>query len=405
MGLSDKLQNVEKKYALTFLGFVLAAIFGGITIYTEFIQEKNPHLRYIVGSSSVFSVRDDMAKLDVLLNGINIRERKQTLSLVTLEVVNTGGSPILKGSYDEQEPLGLELKNGNVVKAEVVKATSDYLTRNVRALAITTNRIIFPRVIIEPNDLFSVRVLVLHDEGTTVDLLPLGKVAGVQRIEVIQASQVPAEPPFWKRVFAGNIFVHLTRAFGYLAAMILLVLSIVLPTAFLSDWASTRKREKAVRDFREITELKLNADDDFIFQSFLGRGSFYLHDVAALLNAPKVLQKYLKEDLGSDVDWGTHIEHAVELERIRHIEQQIARGSPTARSTRFSTISSYERQMSHALLAAKFISVDGENVNVNEHMFQSLNAFTRFLKARGLMEQPHTTFTEHVTSGGGMSVP
>ena len=84
MSFFTRLQNIEKKYAFTFLGFILAAIFGFSSIYTTFFWDRNPQVRYTVNSIlGVYDIREEVGKLDIIYDGINIREKKQMLSLIT----------------------------------------------------------------------------------------------------------------------------------------------------------------------------------------------------------------------------------------------------------------------------------------------------------------------------------
>lgn len=373
MGLADKLHHVEKKYALPFLGFVLAIIFGGITIYTEFIQEKNPYLKFIISSSGVFSVHDDMARLDILLNGVNIREKKETLSLIILDVLNSGGASILKGSYDEHEPLGLEIRNGSVVKAEIVKTTSDYLSRNVRELNISTNRILFAPVIIEPNEGFSAKILVLHDEGVMPNLVALGKVASVRKIEMVQASQLPPEPPFWKRVVAGNILVHLARAAAYAVVLIAIVLLIVVPASFLSDRNAKRKRERAVDDFQKFSGIDTNPKSIFTFSKYVDNGAWYVSDLNNLLRWPKQLLPSIRKIHSAPVESDPEWEVMDQYSPRRH-----------------------KHRMALDLLRSGFVKYEDGKLTIDEEMQRILGMFVAFLKSRGLLEDDRALDVEVV---------
>jgi hypothetical protein len=52
---------------------VLALLFGGITIQREFFSDSGPRLRYdILTSTPVLDVREDVSKLSVLFDGVDI---------------------------------------------------------------------------------------------------------------------------------------------------------------------------------------------------------------------------------------------------------------------------------------------------------------------------------------------
>ena len=195
MGLFSKFRELETKYALTFVGCVLALVFGIPTIYTTFFQKTKPGLRFeVLSSANVFDINEDVGKLDVLFNGINLREKQQTLALATVKISNDGVAPILKSAYDENAPVGVEVSGGEIAKAELLRASNSYLATNLNFRSISTSVAVFSPVIIEPGDAFWVKVLVLHKEKTAIDVKATGKVAGIKEIAVVGPTGKEARP-------------------------------------------------------------------------------------------------------------------------------------------------------------------------------------------------------------------
>src|SRR5262249_24238501 len=132
-GMSTKnlfvsLGNVERKYAMTFWGLVVGVIGTLLALYPYF-EKRNPALRMeVTSSANLIDVKQDVVKLDILFNGYNLREKNQTLSLVTVKISNDGGAPITKASYDDAAPLGLEVSKGEITRAEIIGTSSEYLT-------------------------------------------------------------------------------------------------------------------------------------------------------------------------------------------------------------------------------------------------------------------------------------
>lgn len=56
MSLASALDRLDKKYAWSLLGFVLAVIFGALSIYTEFIRDRRPQLRFEIISEENVSL-------------------------------------------------------------------------------------------------------------------------------------------------------------------------------------------------------------------------------------------------------------------------------------------------------------------------------------------------------------
>ncbi len=121
MSLIGYIRDLDRKFAWSFLGVLLALLFGGIMIQREFFADSVPRLRYdILTSTPVLDVREDVSKLSVLFDGIDIRQQKKSLRVITVRVVNDSQKDILKGYYDEDEPLGLRLSTGRIIRSDLV---------------------------------------------------------------------------------------------------------------------------------------------------------------------------------------------------------------------------------------------------------------------------------------------
>ena len=128
MRVADRLNHLDQRFAWSLSGFVLAAIFGSFAVYTEFFRDTRPAIQIeIIGSSSVFDVKEDVGDLQVVYAGRDLRKSGQSLRVVVVRITNSGGEDILKSYYDEDSPLGLELSDGSLVSVEVQGASEAYL--------------------------------------------------------------------------------------------------------------------------------------------------------------------------------------------------------------------------------------------------------------------------------------
>src|SRR5689334_6871850 len=101
MGLIQAFRRIEKGFAWSFLGFVLAACFGGLATYTEFFKSRSAQLEYdLLSNTPVLTTREDVPALKILYENLDIRQTKQMLSVVSLRIRNTGEADILNGHYD-----------------------------------------------------------------------------------------------------------------------------------------------------------------------------------------------------------------------------------------------------------------------------------------------------------------
>lgn len=296
MALITRLQNIEKKYALTFLGFVLAIIFGGLTIYSTFFQKKAPAIKYEIESSAgVFDVREDVGKLDVIFDGVNLRETRQMLTLMTLKVSNVGSEPVRISDYDDRDPLGFSISPGEIIKAELLRANKPYLTKNLNVITSTptnTATAVFSPVIIEVGDSFWVKILILHKEKTIPELKPIGTIAGAGDTILIGLAEKNVAPSFLKQVFDGTIQVQIIRSFAYFFTFIFGIVLMMIPFAVVQEFFDRRRRKKVIDDLRLSKSFKIPAEFEWLVDTYIEQGPRMIARISHLLNHPQRIYHY-----------------------------------------------------------------------------------------------------------------
>ena len=94
MSLRDFLNTIDQRYAWSLLSVILALLFGGLAIYLGFFRDRKPELRFeIVSNTSVLDVREDLGKLEILYDGLDIKKSKQSLRVVVVRVDNPVRQP------------------------------------------------------------------------------------------------------------------------------------------------------------------------------------------------------------------------------------------------------------------------------------------------------------------------
>ena len=132
MGILEDIASIDKKFAWSFLGFLLAAVFGLLSIYTEFWKEEKPKLEFeIVSNTPVLSVRERIDDLEVLYKSQDIAKTGKSLSVVIVRAINNGSTSILKSAYDNDFPIGVKVESGSLIRADISTASSLYLTRGI----------------------------------------------------------------------------------------------------------------------------------------------------------------------------------------------------------------------------------------------------------------------------------
>ena len=196
------MNQIRRYFSVPLSGFLLAAIFGGITIYTEFVRDERPAIQFdVISDSSVLDVREEVSDLQIIHAGADLRRSGKSLRVMVVRISNIGGEDILKSFYDGEAPLGFSVANGELVSTEIQATSEAYLDDRVILRVKDTSKVLFSPVILAPKSYFSVRVLIKHSESTLPVLTPIGKIARVSSISLVQAP-IAQVPGFWQQTFS-----------------------------------------------------------------------------------------------------------------------------------------------------------------------------------------------------------
>jgi len=324
------LVQIEKKFAWSFLGFLLAVIFGSIAVYTEFIRDTSPVISYeIVSSTRVLDVKEDVGDLSIIYNNEDIRKSKKVLSVLIVRVINNGKSPVLKTYYDDVDKMGLLVENGDIIRGEIVSASTEYLRKNAGISFSNPRNAEFTNVIIEPKDYYDAKFLILIPEDKALTVFPKGKIAGVKQITMFDRISNQNADSFWKRTTSGPILVQITRVPVYFFGFILLMGFIVVPIIIISEYFEKRKRRRIVRHFETFSDCKYKENNDKVYSYYIENGlNTLLKTKNAVVNQEKFdkfMNAYKKkgvnfEDL-DDVDLDPSVQIA-----MRALPNEINRG-------------------------------------------------------------------------------
>lgn len=297
VGFINDFAQIDRKFAWSFLGFVLAAIFGGIAVYTEFIRDTSPVLRYeLTGNTKILDVKEDVAGLSIIYNNEEIRKSKKTLSVVTVKVINDGRSAILKSFYDPASPLGITIGSGQIIKAEIIDSSTPYLMNSTTARQLNPTTAIFSDVIIEPTEFFVVKLLVLNPENAVVTVVPIGKVANVKRILLQDAWSEKPKESFFTRAFSGSIWVQLARVPAYFVGFFILIISIFGPIAFVIDRIEKRHRRKVLKQFKVYSDSKYEELNAKIYEFYEDHGVDMLLKLRKAVSDEEKFQTFAEEN-------------------------------------------------------------------------------------------------------------
>lgn len=166
--------------------FGIIGIIGvGFTMFTYFFPEK-PNLKYyILANTSVLDVKEQIIKLNVSYDSINLLTSNQNISIILIEIKNDGNKDIILNDYDQLSEFGLKISGGKLLKKpELVSSADNNYFKDV-ILGYNENIVKFKYKLIDSDQYFRLKLLVIHEKENLPVVTSLGKVSGMNKIEVL----------------------------------------------------------------------------------------------------------------------------------------------------------------------------------------------------------------------------
>jgi hypothetical protein len=282
------------------ISFAAIAVIGSIvTIYAAFFQEKVIQVQFVVtANSNVLDINTEISKVDILYDSTSLKQSNKNLRIYNIKVINNGEADVLKTFFDENEPLGILIKNGEIVeKPEITETSSSYLQKTLKAIQKNHNQIEFSNVILESDEYFSIKILVLHKNSVNPQLVPIGKIAGQKQINLINASEVKIERPFFIETFSGNIWAQLVRLIAYFIIIVIIIVIIVASSEKIDSIKTSKKRKKNIKDFKSKKEYSHNKMNDAIFTRYDNFGGSDLVQMVELIQSEELLNETYKKGI------------------------------------------------------------------------------------------------------------
>lgn len=370
MGITAKLAMVEKKFAWSFLGFILAAIFGGIALYTEFLRKDNPVITYeILSNTKILDVKEDVTGLSISYSGEDIRKARKTLSVLLIKIGNEGRSPILKSYYDNNSPLGLSINQGEVIKAEITAGTTDYLRQNASISIRGSSSVEFNQIIIEPNESLTAKLLVLNPEQYSPTIVPKGKIAGVKQFLLIDRTSDQTKETFWMKVISGSLWVQASRTVIYTIVFFILIAIIIAPTVYISEKKAGLKRSRVIRQFKSVADSVSNELNTDVYQFYKENGLTVLKRIIKILANERQLKALLKK---YDV-------RLSDTELVLEREEALAMASVEGREDLLTKPNLFTAE---TILKLRLVTKTGEGYTRNEEKIKAMDEFVQFAKTK-----------------------
>ena len=250
----------------------------------------------IATESNVLDVKHPIPDLSILFQGKDIEEEKANLKLLTVRVVNDGAVNIHEDDYDSKMPFGLLLEGGRVVRAQVVGANSPYLGDNIHPQVVGINQVSLDKVIFDKGKFVFIEILVLHPKSTNPQLRPLGKIAGLDEIEVTDSFLDRDQPSFFTQTFNGPAAVQICRVIIYSFCGLIGVIAIGFSIAGIASIPSALRKKKRRRLTKRLPSLdspEMENKRRAIAEVYIEFGSEGLESAQKLLSDEDVLKREL----------------------------------------------------------------------------------------------------------------
>jgi hypothetical protein len=362
----DIYDKVSRSLLFKILFASIAVISFFVTVYAAFFQEKKIQVQYIItANSNVLDINTEISKVDILYDSTSLKQSNKNLRIFNVKVLNNGDADVLKTFFDENSPLGIEIENGEIVEnPEITETSSNYLAKNLKSTLKSSNRIEFSRVILESEEYFSIKILVLHKNTVSPKLIPLGKIAGQKEIKLINASEVKVERPFFIESFGGNIWIQLVRLVAYFIVIVIIIVIIVATGEKITSFKESKFRKKNIRDFKLKKGYHHNKMNDAIFARYNDAGGREFVQMSELIEDEKTLnEKYKKA-----------------IERVK-TKTETTSNPDYLLSNRFNPIDE-DLSLIKAMINDGLVIKENENLIVNQPMKACLEMFIEFLKSR-----------------------
>ena len=304
---------------LTVLSLMIAVV-SVVLAYLALMEPESAVTIEKLSDTNVFDIRRPLEDLDIVFRGQDVEERNLNLRIVTVNVVNSGGTSILPDHYDREDDWGVQFKDGEVVEARLIDTNSEYLRSKIVPRRTEEGIVAFPKVIFEKGASFVVEVLILHPKEKLPNIEAVGKIAGVNRIAVIDSPLPRSEASFGARLFQGSAQIHAVRALIYLVATVLFLLAGLLGgvgIAAVSESWTSRRRQREITITGAISNLESDETRQFLIDYYVSHGTDGLRSLQKLVNEPNRITWVRPGGrwIGSDY---AEIDNLDEVQRLMH---------------------------------------------------------------------------------------
>ncbi|MNI26689.1 hypothetical protein D3C73_803990 [compost metagenome] len=279
---------------------LLALVGFGLAIYTAFFYEKKPHLIFTASQpAKVFDIHQPMSGLEISYAGENLRGGQKNLWVMTVVLKNEGNAEVRKGDYDDRDPVGLTLKNGQLLEQPTVQSESKYIVKNLD-LTRDGNSVHFAPIIVEPGESLTFNLLVLGNDAVKPEIIPTGKIAGTSGIGVRSSEDKTKSGVIRDLFYAERWWIQGLRGLAYTILFFVGMLIItgapqVFAIPFQTHRDKKRKAERRGQMDRYRVGHSLSAHERALTNLYIESGVHLLRDAYQALTEISTRQRTIDE--------------------------------------------------------------------------------------------------------------
>jgi hypothetical protein len=286
MTINHKLR-MDERFSWSFVGAILGllgVVFAVVTLYLGFRENRAELVYQIENQSDVFDLHRPLKDLTLSFRGQDVQQQNLNLRILTVRLWNRGSKDILQDQYDQAEAWGIRVEPGQIIEVRIGENNSQYLASRINPRITAENKIELEKVILEHDKFITLDILVLHHKDTPPKIMAFGKIAGIEQINVLDASAQRGKPSFWSQLWSGTLLIQVVR---FLTSFVLLIVLV-----FIAFGVSEAKDAylRAVRR-KHVTNLTYEAGLDPKILGIL-KESYARDGIAGLENVDHVLKKH-----------------------------------------------------------------------------------------------------------------
>ncbi len=297
----------------------------GTILYVLYFNVNHPNIRYeIISSASVVDLKEKLGNLEIIYDNIDIIKSNQLLRMIVLKVQNDGAKSVSRESYDPDHLLGLSISSGKILDIKLLNASNQYIKEGMHFTQIENGKVLFPQIILEPNDFFTIKILTLGKNSVSPSITTIGKILGQKEILVSDLSNLDSQTTIWDNATTGPVLVQLIRALVYFLGFILLIMGIsativliFFPFITFKEYRQKKHRKADIEEFkRSFGSTEANYIP--IFELYINDGFHYLLYIEKLISKPAMIPLALKEGRGirassENMSYSTQIDALVKM--------------------------------------------------------------------------------------------